>query len=297
MAAEQEYEHNSFVLYKDSRIFIKRLSTEQRGVLLLAIFDYVCDGIAPDFSEDGMLQMSFEMIKSYLDRDEKKYREKCKKRAEAGRKGGLAKASNANQRLANLADNDTDTDTDTVSDIDTDSDTDNETDTDIKTPVLNSVDVGAASAAANAEPHPVDLFSVKQLSAIVKKHKINLTEEGIEIFHDEMKEAGWIMYNKPVSKKGIVKALRGWTKFHPEYEPESEYEEYEEEYEETEGIINKQTGKKDMLIESIFDKANPYIPKEKLDCEWWKEIDQYCDKELFSQEEIEVIQQDLGLFL
>lgn len=297
MTVEQEREHNSFLLYKDSRIFVSRLSTEQRGILFLAIFDYVCDGIVPNFSEDGMLQMSFEMIKSYLDRDEKKYREKCKKRAEAGRKGGLAKASNANQRLANLADNETETDTDTVSDIDTDSDTDNETDTDIKTSVLNSVDEGAASAAANAEPHPVDLFSVKHLSAIVKKHKINLTAEGIEIFHDEMQETGWIMYNKPVSKKGIVKALRGWTKFHPEYEPEPEYE---EEYEETERIVNKQTSKKDMLINSIFDKASPYIPKEKLDdigYEWWKEIDRYCDKELFSQEEIEVIQQDLGLFL
>lgn len=74
-----EYEHNSFILYKDSRIFINRLSKCQRGELLLAIFDYVCDGIIPNFEDDAMLQMCFDIIRSYLDRDEKKYRDKCEK--------------------------------------------------------------------------------------------------------------------------------------------------------------------------------------------------------------------------
>ncbi len=62
-----EYEHNSFILYKDSRIFINRLSKCQRGELLLAIFDYVCDGIIPNFEDDSMLQMCFDIIRSYLD--------------------------------------------------------------------------------------------------------------------------------------------------------------------------------------------------------------------------------------
>lgn len=77
-----EYEHNSFVLYKDSRIFIGRLSKCQRGELLLAIFDYVCDGFVPNFEDDTMLQMCFDIIRSYLDRDEKKYQEKCRKNKE-----------------------------------------------------------------------------------------------------------------------------------------------------------------------------------------------------------------------
>lgn len=76
------YEHNSFILYKDSRIFINHLDQSQRGELLLAIFDYVCDGDVPDFKGDTMLEICFEMIKSYLDRDERKYQEKCKKNKE-----------------------------------------------------------------------------------------------------------------------------------------------------------------------------------------------------------------------
>lgn len=80
-----------------------------------------------------------------------------------------------------------------------------------------SADQPAASAAANAEPPAADLFSVKQLLATAKKNKVNLTEEGVRAFHDEMHESGWILYQKPVEKKGIVKALRGWAKYHAEY--------------------------------------------------------------------------------
>ena len=80
-----------------------------------------------------------------------------------------------------------------------------------------SADQPAASAAADAEPPTGDLFSVKQLLATTKKNKVNLTEEGVRAFYDEMHESGWMLYQKPVEKKGIVKALRGWAKYHPEY--------------------------------------------------------------------------------
>lgn len=80
-----------------------------------------------------------------------------------------------------------------------------------------SADQPAASAAAKAEPPAGDLFSVKQLLATTKKNKVNLTEEGVRAFYDEMHESGWMLYQKPVEKKGIVKALRGWAKYHPEY--------------------------------------------------------------------------------
>lgn len=85
-----------------------------------------------------------------------------------------------------------------------------------------SVDQRAASAAANAEPPAGDLFSVKQLLAIVEKNKVNLTDEGVQAFHDEMYESGWILYQKPVEKKWIVRALRGWAKHHPEYSIEED---------------------------------------------------------------------------
>lgn len=228
-----QYEHNSFVLYKDSRIFIRKLSREQRGDLMEAIFNYTCDGKIPKFSGDGMVQMCFDIIKSYLDRDEKKYQEKCRKRAEAGQKGGLAKAgnskqlqtkaSNSKQYIANLADKDTDTDTDSVSVTDTDTDTVSVTDTEHADAVSDSVNRPAGVAAAEgAAPQDADLFSVKQLQAIAKKNKVNLTEEGIQVFYEEMQDSGWILYDDPVEKKYIVRVLREYAKKHPEYSLDSE---------------------------------------------------------------------------
>lgn len=232
-----QYEHNSFLLYKDSRIFISKLNREQRGDLLEAIFNYACDLEIPDFHDDAMTQMCFEIIKSYLDRDEKKYQEKCRKRAEAGKRGGLAKASNAkqskakasntNQSVANLADNDTDNDTVTGNVIDTENDIASDMDTETEQADADPVpaDQLAASAAADAEPPAGDLFSVEQLLAKAKKNKVNLTEEGVRAFHEEMHESGWVLYQQPVEKRMIVRAMRGWAKNNPEYGIETDAQE------------------------------------------------------------------------
>lgn len=230
------YDHNSFVLYKDSRIFINRLDIRQRGILMTAIFDYVCDETVFDFKGDEMLQMCFEIIKSYLDRDEKKYRERCEKNRENIEKrwGKKRNQSNTNvckrnQSNTNYTDNDTDKDTDTDSDNDTVSDTDTETDTQNEDVDCVSVDRQSASAAAeSAEPPSGDLFSVKQLIATAKKNKINITTDGIEVFYEEMHENDWVLYDKPIKKRGIVKALRGWAKYHPEYSPENIIQEAQE---------------------------------------------------------------------
>lgn len=109
-------EKKSFVLYCDYRKHFSLLPPEERGHLIMAIFDYVETGVEPIL--DGMAMMAFSFIRAQLDRDIDKYRETCRRRAEAGRAGGLAKAanakqsqangSNAKQSQANLADNDTD---------------------------------------------------------------------------------------------------------------------------------------------------------------------------------------------
>lgn len=109
-------EKKSFVLYCDYRKHFSLLPPEERGHLIMAIFDYVETGVEPIL--DGMTMMAFSFIRAQLDRDIDKYRETCRRRAEAGRAGGLAKAanakqsqanaSNAKQSQANLADNDTD---------------------------------------------------------------------------------------------------------------------------------------------------------------------------------------------
>lgn len=114
-----------FLLYFDYRRHLSLLSNEERGRLLMALFDYAETGKAPEL-EGSAVQMAFSFIASQLDRDAAKYAETCQKRREAGQKGGRPKKPKAlnekakkangfseNQRKAKKADTDTDTDNDT----------------------------------------------------------------------------------------------------------------------------------------------------------------------------------------
>lgn len=128
----------SFVLYNDMRTHIEKLTIEQRGQLLTAIFAHA-DG--EDYSLDVVTDMAFGFISDQMDRDSEKYTEKCQKRSDAGKKGNEKRWNehrkcdndnrknrkcdfsdkenrNASQTVANIADtdtvNDTNNDTDNV---------------------------------------------------------------------------------------------------------------------------------------------------------------------------------------
>ena len=101
----------SFVLYTDQMEVFEELTDEDAGKLIKIIFAYVNDE-NPEVN-DRLLKVAFLPIKTQLKRDLVVWDEKKQQRAEAGRKGGLAKASNATfatndsskakQNLANLA--------------------------------------------------------------------------------------------------------------------------------------------------------------------------------------------------
>ena len=101
----------SFVLYTDQKEVFDELTDEDAGKLIKIIFAYVNDE-NPEVN-DRLLKVAFLPIKTQLKRDLVVWDEKKQQRAEAGRKGGLAKASNATfatnnsskakQNLANLA--------------------------------------------------------------------------------------------------------------------------------------------------------------------------------------------------
>jgi hypothetical protein len=104
----------SFVLYADQREIFEELSNEDAGKLIKHIFAYISDE-NPE-SDDKILRLAFLPIKTQLKRDLKLWDEKKQLRSEAGKKGGLAKASkssnatnplakpsNATNDLANLA--------------------------------------------------------------------------------------------------------------------------------------------------------------------------------------------------
>ena len=79
----------SFVIYVKYLDNIETLNMEQRGVLFTALMRYVSDQDPPEM--DGITAMAFSFIKSQIDEDTKKYEEKCRKRAEAGKLGGRPK--------------------------------------------------------------------------------------------------------------------------------------------------------------------------------------------------------------
>ena len=87
---------NSFVLYTEYKEPISLLSVEEKAQLLEAIFEYA-DGNEVELK--GAAMMAFSFIKAQMDRDTEKYEEICKKRREAGAKGG-APIGNKNAKQA-----------------------------------------------------------------------------------------------------------------------------------------------------------------------------------------------------
>ena len=124
---------NSFVLYKDYEELFDRLSDEEAGQLIKAIFDYERSGELPELPR--LLEFILLPIKNTLDRDSDKYDKIVEKRRKAGALGGKVSQANAlkneqmldnsSTRVANQADSVsvTDSDSDSVSVTDTVTDT------------------------------------------------------------------------------------------------------------------------------------------------------------------------------
>lgn len=97
-------EKDSFVLYNSYYDLIEDLNMEQRGALLTAILEHSLGIEQTDL--DPITKLAYRVIASQLDRDRKKWERTCKKRAEAGRKGGIASGqarSKTKQKEANEA--------------------------------------------------------------------------------------------------------------------------------------------------------------------------------------------------
>ena len=91
--------YTSFILYIDMAQPIQSLRDAEAGRLLKAIYRYVETGEAPD-NLKGSTAMCFSLIRRSLDRDREKYEAVRKRRAEAGRCGGLRTQELYRQREA-----------------------------------------------------------------------------------------------------------------------------------------------------------------------------------------------------
>ena len=80
----------SFIIYQNYKKIFEKLSMEQRGQLITAIFDYTENGELTT-SLDSLCDMAFAIIKDTLDRDREKYEEVRKKRVSAGSLGAKIK--------------------------------------------------------------------------------------------------------------------------------------------------------------------------------------------------------------
>lgn len=217
--------YQSITLYKDMAPQILELEKAEAGEILQAIMRYACYGEDTDMSQyDRFVRSLWQTIKLKLDAGEKHAAYISKVRAESGKKGGLAKASNSQEMPAEDSNCTTYTCTDTGTNSYTNTISSTVTKQEQEGINSASADRPAATAAAEAEPPACNLFSIKQLFSTVKRNKVRLTDEGVETFYEEMQKNGWILYNRPVEKKEIVKVLRGWAKYHPEFAPEKEIE-------------------------------------------------------------------------
>lgn len=87
---------NSFVLQTRLNAVVAKLSDKQAGVLFKSILNYAENGAVANF-EDNAVTIAFEFVRQDIDYAAKKYAETCAKRAESGKKGGLAKQANASK--------------------------------------------------------------------------------------------------------------------------------------------------------------------------------------------------------
>lgn len=89
-----------FLLYLDNYELIEDLTSEEKGQWIEAVFLYKREGKITEFPKGSLLKTAFKVTKNQLDRDSQAWEESRSRRAEAGKKGGLKRASNAKQKKA-----------------------------------------------------------------------------------------------------------------------------------------------------------------------------------------------------
>lgn len=106
---------DSFLLYTDQKAVIDKLSNEQAGILIKAIYNYVETGTLNTL--DTTLDLVITPFITTIDRDKRKYEQISEIRAKAS-KSRQNKQKIANDNKCNDSDNDSDTDNESDNDSD-----------------------------------------------------------------------------------------------------------------------------------------------------------------------------------
>ena len=185
---------DSFILYLDQQEIFEMLTDEQAGQLIKNIFLYERTGQMPKM--DKMLTLAFVPIMQILDKNRRKYDDKCKKNKENIEKRWNKKNTvvyECKKTNTNYTDND--------------NDSDNEYDNELTTTVVNNVSDSCVDGLQNV----IDFYN-NNIGAI--------TPYGLEVLQDYAKEMepGAIIYAMQISveadKRNIkyIKAiLNNWS--------------------------------------------------------------------------------------
>ena len=78
-------EIKSIILYLDSLVAIEHLTDEQAGILIKAVLRYAKDGQQLETSDTALIAL-FSILCAQIDRDHRKYEERCKRNSANARK-------------------------------------------------------------------------------------------------------------------------------------------------------------------------------------------------------------------
>ncbi|MGN1481101.1 DUF6291 domain-containing protein [Porcipelethomonas sp.] len=176
MSKDYHTENKSFAIYKDWEELFDALEDNEVSQLIKALFAFAKRGEEAEFS--GALKIAFITMKNAIERDGRKWEQKCKSNSRNAKKR-WSKDSDEYERIQTCT-NYTDKDTDTDTDIDTDIDKDKE----------------------------IDIDNIPPISPKGDKPEIKPeTDSFSESFNDF-----WKAYPKKVSK---ANALKAWNKLKP----------------------------------------------------------------------------------
>lgn len=174
----------SFVMYDEWGTLFDSLSADKAGELIKAIYDYQ-RGSEPTVT-DPVLQAVFRMIYERMEADRAKYEETCRKRTEAGQRGGEAKTSKSKQMLASASKSKQNV-------------PDNDNENDIKEKVLSKD--STKKKGAFAPP------SVDEVREYCRERQNNVDAEAFVAFYESK---GWKVGNQPM--RSWKSAIITWEK-------------------------------------------------------------------------------------
>jgi hypothetical protein len=187
---------NSFILYTEQKAVIDKLTDEQAGKLIKAIYAHET---GEEMELDSILDLVITPFLTVLEKDKEKYEEKCEKRAQAGAKGGKQRV--ANQANATFAKQTQANDSKSKQEVANQADNDNEYEYDNDFKKENIKRKSASQAKAFVKP------THEEVKAYCAERKNNVDPDK---FIDFYESKGWLIGKNPM--KDWKACVRTWEK-------------------------------------------------------------------------------------